>query len=173
MERCDSTTSSGAATTNTIALAAFSLSIAVTYVGLGFFAVAFLAASLIRLYLTVAAGLPSLLISGAVFLSLGIGFIYVMWALRKRFNWARLACAAFWLLCLIWSALAIVRNGWDPEALSVPSGPLRYSNADQVLGARLAAFMIPYSTAVLESTAIYGLLRKASFVRQFKRSGET
>jgi hypothetical protein len=89
-----------------------------------------------------------------------------MLALHQRRNWARLAAVSFWLLCLIWTAFTIARNGLHPQPAS---GPLQYSNAEQLAGARFASLVIPYFMAVLESTATYCLLRKANVVNQFKR----
>jgi len=109
------------------------------------------------------------LISGAVLLSLGIGFMYVMLALHQRRNWARHAAVSFWLLCLIWTAFTIVRNGLHPQPAP---GPLQYSNAEQLAGARFAALAIPYFMAIVESAAMYCLLRKANVVNQFKRPGQ-
>ena len=165
MESHGPTASSSIASTTTIAVRAFSKTIAVTYVGLGLFGLILLITALIVLNQAVVLRLPLLLIRCAVLLSLGIGFIYVMWALYERHNWARHAAVSFWLLCLIWTSFRIVRNGLHPQP---PTGPLQYSNAEQLAGARFAALTIPYFMAILESTAMYCLLRKANIVNQFK-----
>jgi hypothetical protein len=75
------------------------------------------------------------------------------------------SAVSFWLLCLIWTAFTIVRNGLHPQPAP---GPLQYSNAEQLAGARFLALLIPYLMAILESTAMYCLLRKANVVNQFK-----
>jgi hypothetical protein len=160
------TASSSIAATTTIAVRAFSKTIAVTYVGLGIFGVILLITSLYDLRLAVASRSPLLLIPCAVLLSLVIGFISVVLALHQRRNWARYAAVSFWLLCLIWTAFTIGRNGLHPEPAR---GPLQYSNAEQLAGARFAALVIPYFMAILESTAIYCLLRKANVRNQFGR----
>jgi hypothetical protein len=170
MESQDLTASLSVAPTTTIAVRAFSKTIAVTYVGLGLFGLIFLITSLYDLQQAVVSRLPLLLIPCAVLLSLVIGFMYVMLALHQRRNWARYAAVSFWLLCLIWTAFAIVRNGLHPEPAP---GPFQYSNADQLAGAHFAALVIPYFMALLESTATYCLLRKANIVNQFKRPGQT
>jgi hypothetical protein len=153
MDSPDSMHSSGASTTKTTAVARFSITVAVTYVGLGFFGLAFLVSSLSQLYRGAAVRSLWLWTSGAVFLCLGSAFLYVIRGLHRRLDWARLTGAIFWLLCLIWSVFAMVRNGLHPEVVSPPSGPLRYSNAEQVEGARLAALMTPYVMALVESAA--------------------
>ena len=136
--------------------------------GLGLFCLILLITSLYDLHQAVVSRLPLLLIPCAVLLILGGGFIYVILALHQRRNWARHAAAAFWLLCLIWTAYTIVRNGPHPQPAP---GPLQYSNADQVAGARFATLVTPYLMAILESTTIYCLLRKASVVNQFMGPG--
>jgi hypothetical protein len=166
MESHGLTASSNVASTTTIAVRAFSKTIAVTYVGLGLFGLFFLIMSVYGLHQAVVLRLPLLLIRCAVILSLGIGFMYVILALHQRRNWARHAAVSFWLLCLIWTAFTIVRNGLHPQPAP---GPLQYSNAEQLAGARSAALMIPYFMAILESTAMCCLLRKANVVNQFKR----
>lgn len=163
-------TASASIASTTLAARAFSKTIAVTYVGLVFFALIFLIASLYDLYQAVVSRLPLPLILCAVLLSLAIGFVYVMWALHQRRKWARHAAASFWLLCLIWTAFTIVRNGLHPQPAR---GPLQYSNADQLAGARFAALVTPYFMAALESTAIYCLLRNTKVVNQFKRPDQT
>jgi hypothetical protein len=160
--------STSVAATTTSAVRAFSKTIAVTYVGLGVFGLIFLITSLYDLHLAVVSRLPLLLIPCAVLLSLVIGFIYVVLALHERRTWARYAAVSFWLLCLIWTAFTIVRNGLHPRPAP---GPFQYSNADQLAGARFAALVIPYFMAILESTALYCLSRKANVVNQFKRPG--
>jgi len=170
MEGHGPSTSSSVASTTTIAVRAFSKTIAVTYVGLGLFGLISLIASLNVLYKAVALQLPWLLIRCAVLFSLGIGFMYVILALHQRRNWARHAAVSFWLLCLIWTAFTIVRNGLHPEP---PPGPLQYSNAAQLAGARFSTLVTPYFMAILESTAAYFLLTKANVVNQFKRPGQT
>jgi len=143
MESHGPTASSSVASTTTIAVRvrAFSKTIAVTYVGLGLFGLILLITSLYDLRQAVVSRLPLLLIPCAVLLSLGIGFMYVMLALHQRRNWARHAAVSFWLLCLIWTAFTIVRNGLHPQPAP---GPLQYSNADQLAGARFAALVTPY-----------------------------
>jgi hypothetical protein len=170
MDNHGRTASSGVASTTTVTVRAFSKTIAATYVGLGLFGLILLVTSLYDMRQAVASRLPLLLIPCTVLLFLGIGLMYVMLALHQRRNWARHAAVSFWLLCLISTALTIVRNGSHPPPAS---GPLQYSNAEQVAGARFAALAIPYLMAILESTAMYCLLRKANVVNQFKRSGQT
>jgi hypothetical protein len=170
MESHGPTASSSVASTTTIAVRAFSKTIAVTYVGLGLFGLILLITSQFYLYRAVVSRLPLLLIPYAVLLSFGIGFILVILALHQRRNWARHAAVSFWLLCLIWTAVTIVRNGLHPEPTP---GPLQYSNAQQLAGARLSALVTPYFMAILELTAVYCLLRKANVVNQFKRPGQT
>jgi hypothetical protein len=170
MESHGPAASSSVASTTTIAVRAFSKTIAVTYVGLGLFGLLLLLTSLYDLRQAVVSRLPLLLIPCAVLLSLGIGFLYVMLALHQRRNWARHAAVSFWLLCLIWTAFTIVRNGLHPQPAP---GPFQYSNAEQLAGARFAALVTPYCLAILESTAMYCLLRKANVVNQFKRPGQT
>jgi hypothetical protein len=156
--------------TATVALRAFSKTIATTYVGLGLFGLTLLIVTLYKIIRALVSGLPFRVIPGVALVSLGIGFMYVIWALHQRRNWARYTAVSFWLLCLAWSAFAIVRNGLHPEPAT---GYFEYSNADQLAGARLAALAIPYVMAILESTAIYCLLRKVSVVNQFKSLGQT
>jgi hypothetical protein len=170
MESHGTTASSSATSTTTIAVRAFSKTIAVTYVGLGLFGLILLITSLYDLHLAVVSRLPLLLITCVVLLSLGIAFMYVILALHQRRNWARHAAVSFWLVCLIWTAFTIVRNGLHPQPAP---GPLQYSNAEQLAGARFAALVTPYFMAILESTAIYCLLRKANVVNQFKRPRQT
>jgi hypothetical protein len=165
MESGGPTASTSVASTTTIAVRAFSKTIAVTYVGLGLFGLIQLITSVYDLYQAVVSRLPLLLISCAVLLSLGIGFMYVILALHQRRNWARHAAVSFWLICLIWTAFTIVRNGLHPRPAP---GPLEYTNAEQLAGARSAALVTPYFLAILESTAMYCLLRKANVVNQFK-----
>jgi hypothetical protein len=160
------TESSSVASTTTIAARTFSKTIAMTYVGLGFVGMILLITSLHDLLQVAVSRNPLPLIPFAVLHGLGIVFIYLILALRQRRNWARYAAASFWLLCLVWSAFSIMRNGLHPQ----PSpGPFEYSNADQLAGARFATLVIPYFMAILESTAMYCLLRKASVVNQFRR----
>ena len=97
MESHDPTASSTVASTTTIAVRAFSKTIAVTYVGLGLFGFILLITSLYDLRQAVVSRLPLLLIPCAVLLSLGAGFIYVMLALHQRRNWARHVAVSFWL----------------------------------------------------------------------------
>jgi hypothetical protein len=154
---------------STITVRAFSKTVAVTYIGLGLFGLVFLINSLLNLRETLVSRSPLFLIRFAVLLILAGGLMYVMLALHQRRNWARNASVLFWLLCLIWSASAIVRNGLHPELGPEPTiAALRYSNADQRAGGLLAQLVIPYFLAILESTAMYYLLRKASIVNQFK-----
>jgi hypothetical protein len=169
MENHGLTASSSVAATTTLAVRTFSKTIAVTYVGLGLFGLILLITSVYDLRQAVASRLPLLLIPCAVLLSLVIGLMYVMSALHQRRNWARYAAVSFWLLCLIWTAFTIVRNGLHPQ---LAPGPLQYSNAEQLAGARFAALVSPYFMAILESTATYCLLRKANVVNQFKRLGQ-
>ncbi len=169
METGGPTASSSVTSTNRIAVKAFSKTIAVTYVGLGFFGIVFLIASLLNIRQAVLARSPLPWMWCAVLFCLGIGFIYVILALRQRHNWARYAALWFWLLCLVWTAFTIMQHGLHPE----PSrGPFRYSNADQLAGARFAALVTPYLMAIVELTVIYCFLRKASVVNQFKRLGQ-
>ena len=170
MENEGPTASSRVASTTTIAVRTFSKTTAATYVGLGLFSLILLMTSLVDLYRAVISRLLLLLIPCVVLLSLAIGFIYVMLALHERRNWARHAAVSFWLLCLIWTAFTIVRNGLHPEP---PPGPLQYSNAAQLAGARFSTLVTPYFMAILESTAAYFLLTKANVVNQFKRPGQT
>ena len=149
-----------------IAVRVFSKTIAVTYVGLGFFGILLLIASLSGLYHAVTRS-PLVLIRCALLLSLGLGFVYVMLAIHQRRSWARYVAASFWMLCLIWTSFTIVRNGSHPEPAP---GPLKYSNADQLSGARLSALVTPYFMAIIESVTLYCLLRKASVVNQFAKS---
>ena len=167
MEDCSPTASASAASPTTIAVRAFSKTIAVTYLGLGLFGLIFLITSLYDLRQAVVSRLPLLFIPCAALLNLSIGFIYVIFALHRRRKWARYAAVSFWVLCLIWTALAIIRNGLHPQPAA---GPLQYSNADQLAGARFATMVIPYFIAALESTAIYCLLRRANVVNQFEGS---
>ena len=166
MESRGPTASSSVASTTTTAVRAFSKTIAMTYLGLGLFAYFFLAATLIGVHQVVVSQHPSLLIPCAVLLSLAIGFICLILALHQRRNWARHAAVSFWLICLIWTAFTIVRNGWHPQPAP---GPFQYSNEEQLAAARFAALVIPYFMAILESTAMYCLLRRANVVNQFKR----
>jgi hypothetical protein len=170
MESHGPTASSSVVPTTKIAVRAFSKTIAVTYVGLTLFGLTLLMTSLYGLYRAAVSRLPLPLIPCAVLLSLGVGFIYVMLALHQRRNWARHVAVSFWLLCLIWTGYTIVRNGLHPQP---PPGPLQYTNAEQLAGARLAALVAPYFLAILESTAMYCLLWKASVVNQFIRPGQT
>src|SRR2546423_381473 len=141
MESHGPTASSSVASTTTIAVRAFSTTIAVTYVGLGLFGLILLITSLYDFHQAVVSRYPLLLVPCAVLLSLGIGFMYVILALRQRRNWARHAAVSFWLLCLIWTAFTIVRNGLHPQPAP---GPLQYSNSEQLAGARFAALVTPY-----------------------------
>jgi hypothetical protein len=170
MERQCPTASSGVASTTTIAVRAFSKTIAVTYVGLGLFGLILLIASLIGLRQVAVSRNLLLLIPCAVLLGLGVGFMYVILALYRRRNWARHAAVSFWLLCLIWTTFSIVRNGPHPEPAP---GPLVYSNAEQLAGARFAALVVPYFMAIVESTAMYCLLRKTNVVNQFEKPRQT
>jgi hypothetical protein len=170
MESVGPTASSSGASTTTIAVRAFSKTIAVTYVGLGFFALILVITSLNDLRQAMVSRSPLLLITCALLLSVGMGFMYVMLALHQRHNWARHAAVSFWLLCLIWTAFTIARNGLHPQPAP---GPLQYSNAEQLAGARLATLVTPYIMAILELTAMYCLLRKANVLNQFKGHGQT
>jgi hypothetical protein len=82
-------TASSIASTTTLAVRAFSKTIAVTYVGLGVLCVKFLKSSFYYFHLAVGSRLPLFLIPCAVLLTLGIGFMYVILALHQRHNWAR------------------------------------------------------------------------------------
>src|ERR1700743_1000087 len=108
------TESSGGSSATNISIRTLSKTIAVTYVGLGLFGAIFLITGLYDLDRAVVLRLPSLLIPCVVFLTVGLGFIYVMLGLHQRCGWARRAAVCFWLLCLIWTASAIVRNGFHP-----------------------------------------------------------
>jgi len=169
MESYNPAVSSSIDRTTTIAPRAFSKTIAVTYVGLGLFGLIFLIVTVIDLQQAAVSRVPGLLIPCAVLLILGFAFMCVILALHHRRNWARHAAASFWLLCLIWTASTIVRNGFHPEPAR---GPLQFSNADQLAGARLAALATPYFMAMLEAAALYCLLRKPSVVNQFKSLGQ-
>ena len=169
MEDYGPTASASAASPTTIAVRAFSKTIAVTYVGLGLFSLIFLITSLYDLRQALVSRLPLLFIPCVALLNLGIGFMYVIFALHRRRNWARYAAISFWVLCLMWTAFTIIRNGLHPQPAT---GPLQYSNADQLAGARLAALLAPYVIAALESTAIYCLLRRANVVNQFEGSAK-
>ncbi len=147
----------------------FSKTIALTYIGLSFWILVALFTSIYDLSKVVASRAPLLLIACALLLGLVLGLTYVISALHQRRAWARYAAILFWMLCFGWSAVAIVRNGPNPEPTS---GPLQYSNEDQRAGGRFAALAMPYFMALVESTAIYCLLRKASVVNQFKRDAE-
>src|SRR5262245_60892051 len=129
----------------------FSKTIAVTYVGMGFFALIAFIYSLIALVLAVKTGTPLLFLSSAVLVGFGTGFACVIWALHRRRNWGRRAAVLFWLLCLVWSSYSIVHNGLHPEPTP---GPLRYENEDQLRGARFGAFVIPYLMAAIEVSAV-------------------
>lgn len=155
---------SSAAPINTIVVRKFSKTLAVTYVCLGFFALLSLATSLYPLHQALVSRSPMLLIPATFVLILAAGFICVMLALHQRRNWARLAAVSFWMICLAWSTYSIVRNGLHPQPAA---GPFQYSNAQQLAGARFFALVTPYFMALIESTAIYCLVRKADIVDQF------
>ena len=169
MESDGPTASLADASTITTAGRAFSISIALTYLGLGYFGLLVLIASVLDLLQAVKSRAPLVLIYCPALLCLAGGVIYVMLALHQRRHWARLAAVAFWTICLIWTARTMARNGLHPEPAA---GPLKYSNAEQLKGARRAALVSPYCMAILEMTALYGLLRKASVVNQFKAPGQ-
>ena len=162
------TASSSVASTTTTAVRAFSKTIAVTYMGLGLFTLFFLLASFYGLYQSAVSGLPLLLVRSAVLLGLGIGFIFLMMALHQRRSWVRYAALLFWLCCLIWTAVVIVQNGLHPRPAP---GPLQYSNAEQLAGARRSALMTPYYLAIVELVAIYCLWRRSNVVNQFQKRG--
>src|SRR5882724_2706947 len=129
MENHGPAASSSLASTTATAVRSFSKTIAVTYLGLGLFGLILLIGSVYDLRQAVVSRSPLLLIPCAVFLCLVLGFMYVMLALHQRRNWARYTAVSFWLLCLVWTAFTIVRNGFHPQPAP---GPLQYSNADQV-----------------------------------------
>ena len=158
----------GVKTGPAIAARAFSKTIAMTYVGLAFFSAIFFISSLSDFQHALASRSLWLLILCVALFNLGIGFLYVTWALRQRRQWARHAAVSFWALCLIWTAVTMVRNGLHPPPAA---GPFQYSNADQVAGARFAALAMPYLLAIVESAAIYCLLRKGKVVNQFRTRG--
>ena len=164
MEIHGPTASASVVPTTTIAVRAFSKTIAVTYAGLGLFGLMSLTTSLAVLYKAVTSRLLLPLIPSTALLALGAGFMYLIMALHQRRNWARYVAVSFWLLCLLWTIFTIMQNGLHPEATA---GPLKYSNADQLAGGRFAALVSPYVLAIVESTAMYCLLRKASVVNQF------
>ena len=143
----------------------FSKTLTVTYLGMGWLTLLMMIAGLGTLRQAVTSGLSLLLLVPFVLLCLGVSIVYVMWALHMRRNWARYLAVSFWLLCLIGSSLAIVRNGLYPAPAE---GPFKYSNEDQVAGARFAALVTPYFMVVVELSAMFCLLRKASVVNQFK-----
>lgn len=147
----------------------FSKTIALTYIGLGFWILVLLFTGVYDLSKVVAAHVPLLLIPCALLVGLALGLIYVISALHQRRAWARYAAIIFWGICLAWSAFTIVRNGRHPEPAS---GPFQYSNANQLAGARFAALMMPLFLAAVELTAIYCLVQKASVVNQFKGVAE-
>ena len=147
MESVGPIASSNVASTTTIAVRAFSKTIAVTYVGLGFFALILVITKTNDLRQAMVSRSPLLLMTCALLLSVGMGFMYVMLALHQRHNWVRHAAVSFWLLCLIWTVFSIVRNGLHPQ----PSpGPFQYSNAEQLAGARFATLLMPYFMAILK-----------------------
>ena len=143
----------------------FSKTITVTYLGLGLWALLFFFVGLWDLLQMARVGAVVAILVSFVLFSLVGGIVYVMWGLHNRRRWARHVAMAFWLLCFIWSARSIVTNGLHPE----PSpGPFLYSNEDQLAGARFVTLVVPYVMVVLELSAIYCLMRKASVVDQFK-----
>lgn len=158
------------ASTSTIAVRSFSKTIALTYVGLGLLGVLLPIRALNDFLRAIVSGSSMYLLSSAVALALGLGSLYLIFALRQRRNWARYAAVLFWVVCLIWTSYRIGRNGLHPEPPN-PAGPLHYSNADQVAGARFSALTTPYFMAMLESIAVYCLLRKTSLVSQFTKPG--
>jgi len=143
----------------------FSKTITATYAGLGFFGFCLLLAGFYGQYKAMVTRSLFLFILCALLLGLGIGFILVISGLHQRRNWARMAAVLFWLLCLVWTASRIVRNGLHPEAAP---GPIPYSNAEQLAGARFTALVMPYLVGVFEITVMYCLLWKTSVVNQFK-----
>jgi hypothetical protein len=170
MESQGPTASSSIDSTTTIGVTAFSKTIALTYLGWGFFCLIFLMTGFYDLDRAVVMAKFPLMIPSALLLSLAIGFIYLILALHRRRNWARYAAVSFWLLCLVWTGYTIVRNGLHPEP---PPGPLRYSNTAQLAGARKSALLTPYLMAILESTVADCLLQKVSVVNQFKKPDQT
>lgn len=167
MESNGSTAPSGVASPSTVGVRSFSNTIAATYVGVSFFGLLLLIASVFVFRRAMASPSPALFILSAIELNVGIGLLYVVVALRQRRTWARYAAVGFWALCLIWTGFTIVRNGLHPEPAA---GPFEYSNADQLAGARFAAFATPYVLALVESAAIYCLLRRARVVNQFQKA---
>jgi hypothetical protein len=96
--------------------------------------------------------------------AVGLGLLYSVLALRHRRNWARYAAVVFWLLCLLWSVTAAIRNGLHPEPAK---GYFEYSNEGELEGARLSTLVTPYVMAMLESAALYSLLWRARVVNRF------
>ena len=143
----------------------FSKAIAVTYIALGSFALLFSVAVYIAIWKAITSRQPPLLLSSGLALAMACGSAYIVWSLHRRRKWARYVALSFWALRLIWSLIAIVRNGPHPEPAK---GPLKYSNEHQLAGARFAALWTPYILAIVESSAIYYLLRKRSIVHQFQ-----
>jgi hypothetical protein len=142
----------------------FSKTIAVTYIALGSFALLFSVAGHVTIWKAITSGQPALLLSSLLSLGIAGGFAYTAWSVHRR-RWARYVALSFWTLCLIWSITVIVRNGPHPEAIE---GPMKYANEQERYGGRLGALWTPYIFALVESTAIYCLLRKRSIVDQFQ-----
>jgi hypothetical protein len=151
---------SSVSSTTTLAVRAFSKTIAVTYVGLGVLCIKFLNSSLYYFHL-------------AVEISIAIVLDTVRCASHQRHNWARQAAVSFWLLCLVWTVSASTQNGLHPEPAKPAYAWLEYSNEEQRAGGRFAELAEPYLMAILESSAIYCLLRRANLVHQFKAPGRT
>jgi len=150
--------------TSAVADRKFSKTVAVTYVFMGLFSLAFLFVGVSLLWRGAATVLPLNVVLYVLVTGVGFGFVVVIWALHQRRNWARHVAVWFWMICLIWSCYAIVRNGLHPE---VPSGPFTYDNEAQLQGARLGTLATPYFLAIVELTSIYCLLTKRSVVNQF------
>lgn len=158
---------SGVTPTSATVVGKFSKTLALTYMGQGFWSLILVIASLTTLHQALVTRRLMLLMPHLGLLGLSIALIYLMVALHRRRNWARYAAVIFWVLCLMASVITITRNGLYPEA---PAGPLKYSNAAEISGARFATFVTPLLLVILESTAIYGLLFKSTLVAQFKRA---
>ena len=131
---------------------------------MGFVGLVFLISGIRVLWQAATSNTPLLFIPYTIIVGLGLGFGYVMLALRHRRNWARHVAVVFWALGLAWSSYSILRNGLYPNP---PTGPFTYDNDAQLAGARFATLVTPYFLAVGELSMIYCLLRKSSVVKQF------
>ena len=144
----------------------FSKTITLTYVGLGLFALLFIASGIQIQWQALNSRVPLLIAGSLIAFGIGIGIICIMWGLHLRRNWARFLSVSYWLICVLWSVRSILRNGMHPDA---PVGAFQYSNEAQLEGARFGALVTPYFMVVLELSAIYCLLRKDSVVNQFRQ----